>query len=356
MPEIAVVGAGNMGTAVTWPLCDNGHRVRLVGTHLDADIIRSCLEARYHPRLRRRLPDGVQPYYIEQIAEALDGVDVIVSGVNSLGVHWIGRTLAPLLRPGMTIITVTKGLEADLEGGLRILPDVLAGELPPALREQVPIAAIAGPCLAAELAVRRACAVVFASRDEAALYRLRDLFRNDYYHVWLSTDVVGVEACAALKNAYTLAVGAAGGMLDRAGGPDELGVAMHNLAAAVFGASAWEMAQVLALMGGRPENMVGLPWAGDHFVTVTGGRTYRLGRLLGRGLTYTQARDELGEPTLEGAFVVQQASQALSAWEARRLIGPDDLPLLRMLCRAITQDKPVHIPWDDLFGRGKIML
>jgi hypothetical protein len=54
--------------------------------------------------------------------------------------------------------------------------------------------------------------------------------------------------------------------------------------------------------------------------------------------------------------VVQQAAQALSAWEAHGLIGPDDLPLLRMLCRAITEDKPIHIPWDDLFGHEKIML
>jgi glycerol-3-phosphate dehydrogenase (NAD(P)+) len=198
--------------------------------------------------------------------------------------------------------------------------------------------------------------VVFTGRDEATLYRLQELFGNDYYHVWLSTDIIGVEACAALKNAYTIAVGAAGGMLHRAGGPGELGVAMHNLAAAVFGASAWEMAQILKMMGGRPERMVCLPWAADHFVTVAEGRTYRLGRLLGRGLSYQQACEQLGEPTLEGAFVVQQVSRALPAWEAQGLIGPDDLPLMRMLCRAITEDAPVHVPWPDLYGRGRVVI
>jgi glycerol-3-phosphate dehydrogenase (NAD(P)+) len=356
MAEIAIVGAGMMGTATAWPLADNGHRVRLVGTHLDRKIIRSCLETGEHPRLRRLLPQGIQPYYLEELDEALSGVEIVVSGVNSLGVRWSGQTLAPLLRPGMMVIAVTKGLEAGPNGDLRILPDVFAAELPAGIREDITIAAIAGPCLAYELAARRPSAVVFTGQDEAALYRLRELFDNDYYHVWLSTDVVGVEACAALKNAYTIAVGAAGGLLDRAGGPDEQGVAMHNLAAAVFGASAWEMTQVLRLMGGRPERMIGLSWAGDHFVTVTGGRTYRLGRALGQGLTYAQACEQLGEPTLEGAFVVQQMARALPAWEAHGRIGPDDLPLLRVICQAITREQPMYIPWADLYGRGRVML
>jgi glycerol-3-phosphate dehydrogenase (NAD(P)+) len=345
-----------MGTATAFPLADNGHCVRLVGTHLDADIIRTCLETGQHPRLRRQLPDRVQPYYLEQLAEALDGVDLVISGVNSLGVHWIGRTLAPLVRPGMTILSVTKGLHCAPSGELLPLPDVLAAELPAGVRDQIVHAAIAGPCLAGELAARRPSAVIFTARDEQALYHLRSLFHNDYYHVWLSTDLIGVEACAALKNAYTLAVGAAGGVLDRAGGPDEQGVAMHNLAAAVFGGSAWEMSHILRLLGGRPERMVGLSWAADHFVTVTGGRTYRLGRLLGRGLTYSQARAELGEPTLEGAFAVEQMARALPAWQAQGRIGPDDLPLMRLLCRVITEDAPLEIPWPDLYGTGRIML
>jgi glycerol-3-phosphate dehydrogenase (NAD(P)+) len=302
------------------------------------------------------LPEGIQPYYLEQIEEALEGVDTVVSGVNSHGVRWSAQTLGPLLRPGMAVIAVTKGLECDPDGNLVILPDVFASELPPGLAEELTIAAIGGPCLAYELAARRPSAVVFTGRDETALLRLRELFACDYYHVWCSTDTVGVEACAALKNAYTIAVGATGGVLDAEGGPDELGVAMHNLTAAVFGASAWEMSTILGLMGGRPERMIGLSWAADHFVTVTGGRTYRLGRAMGRGQTFTQAREELGEPTLEGAFVVQQVARALPAWEERGDIGAEDLPLIRMVCRAVTEDQPLVIPWPDLYGHGRVMV
>jgi glycerol-3-phosphate dehydrogenase (NAD(P)+) len=356
MAIVTILGAGRMGTAVTWPLADNGHEVRLVGTHLDGEIIRSCLDARYHPGLRRRIPDGVQPFYLGQLVGALDGADVIVSGVNSLGVHWIGRTLAPLLWPGATVLSLTKGLEAGPDGVLRILPDVLAGELPPDLHDRVTVAAVAGPVLAYELSGRRISATVFAGTDEDALLKLRSIFHNDYYRVWLSTDPVGVEVFAALKNAYTIGIGSARGMLEAAGGPDEINAAMHNTAALLFAAAARELSQIVAIMGGRAEGFAGLQGAGDLYVTCTGGRTFRLGWLMGKGLTYSQAQTEMREDTLEGAFAVLQMAKVLPVWEAEGRIGPDNLPMLRAIIRAITSDTRLALPWDDLLGRGRVML
>jgi len=338
-----------MGSAVAWPLSDNGHHVRLVGTHLDAEIIASCLEKRWHPRLRRRLPDNVQPFQVGQIAEALEGVEVVVSGVSSPGVHWIGRTLAPHLKPGMKIIAVTKGLEATADGNLRILPDVLADELPAAVRGKVSLAAIGGPCIAGELAGRRQTCVYFTSRDAAVLPVLRQMFKTPYYHIFLSTDIIGVEVCVALKNAFTLAVGLAGGMLDKLGGPDEADAQNHNPAAALFGASAKEMARLVSLLGGDPAMAASLPGVGDQYVTCMGGRTVRLGRLLGKGMTYEQARAEMAGETLESAFVVTQIAKALPGLEARGLLGREELPLTRCLCRIITERAPAEVDFDRLF-------
>ncbi len=349
MANVTIVGAGLMGTAVAWPLTDNGHHVRLVGTHLDGDIIRSCLERGFHPRLRRPLPAGVTPYFVEQLAEALDGADIIVSGVNSLGVHWIGRTLGPLLWPGATVIAVTKGLEAASEGRPHILPDVLRSELPALIRDRVALAAIAGPCIAGELAGRRQSCVVFTSRDAEALARLKAAFATPYYHIWTSTDVIGVEVCAALKNAYTVSVGMAAGLLEREAGPDEAGAQMFNLAAALFGASAHEMTRIVGLLGGDTTNVTWLPGVGDQYVTCVGGRTIRLGRLLGSGRTYTEAVQEMAGETLEGAYIIKQMAQVLPAWEREGKITPRDLPLMRMLCRVITEDAPVAVPFEDLF-------
>ncbi len=131
-----------------------------------------------------------------------------------------------------------------------------------------------------------------------------------------------MEVCAALKNAYTVAVGIAEGLLARAGGPDEAGAGMHNLAAALFAASAAEMIRIVGLMGGGVENVAGLPGVGDQYVTCVGGRTIRLGRLLGLGRTYTQAVAEMAGETLEGAYVIQQLARALPVWESKGAIGP----------------------------------
>jgi glycerol-3-phosphate dehydrogenase (NAD(P)+) len=350
MANIAIVGAGMMGTATAYPLTDNGHTVRLVGTHLDNDIIESCREQRYHPRLKRELPSVVQAYFVDQVPEALDGVDIIVSGVSSAGVHWVGKTIGPHLRPGQLIIAVTKGLEATDNGDLVILPDVLASELPSTIRDRVRLAAIGGPCIAGELAGRRQSCVVFGSRDRETAEALAAVFRTPYYHVWTTTDLVGLEICAALKNAYTLAVGIADGFLERSGGPDDAGAYTHNLAAAAFGQACTEIDRVLQIAGGTRAFAYGLPGAADFFVTVQGGRSMRLGRLLGKGHSFTEAKKILAGLTLEAAMIVQVTGEALPKLTARAILAHDDLPLLRALIQVIVHGRPASLPLDAFFA------
>lgn len=350
MANVAIVGAGMMGTATAYPLVDNGHAVRLVGTHLDAEIIRSCKEKRYHPRLKRELPPTVQPYSAEEVTEALNGVDVIVSGVNSLGVHWIGRTIGPHLAPGQLIIAVTKGLESTADGDLMILPDVLARELPTTIREKVRLAAIGGPCIAGELAGHRESCVVFGSRDGEAVEKLASIFRTSYYHVWTTTDLIGLEYSAALKNAYTLAVGLAAGILEKSGGVDAAGAHMHNVAAAVFGQACTEIERMLQIVGGSRHFAYGLPGAGDLYVTCQGGRTVRLGRLLGMGHSIREARELMAGETLESAEIVRAMGKALPKLIERGRLGPDELPILRTLVDVLVHGHPVNVPLERFFG------
>ena len=350
MATVTIVGAGLMGTATAWPLSDNGHKVRLAGTHLDGDIIKTCKERGFHPRLKRQLPEGVSPFFVEEIAQALEGAEIILSGVNSYGVRWIGRTLAPYVRPEHLLIAITKGLEATAEGDPMILPDVLASELPASVRERVRIAAVGGPCIAGELAGRRQSCVVFGSRDGEAVERLAATFRTSYYHVWTTQDLVGLELCAALKNAYTLGVGLVHGILEKAGGIDAAEAHMHNLASAIFGQACTEIERMLQGVGGTRSLAYGLPGAGDLYVTCQGGRTVKMGRLLGLGHTHEEARRIMAGETLEGAAIVQVMGTVVPRLISQGRVKSEDLPLMRMLIDTLVHGRPVNLALDTFFG------
>jgi glycerol-3-phosphate dehydrogenase (NAD(P)+) len=351
MSIVTILGAGLMGSAVAYQLSDNGHTVRLVGTYLDDATIASCVDKRFHPRLRRSLPENVTPYYFSELDKALAGARIVVSGVNSLGVHWIGETLAKRIKEDQILIAVTKGLEPANDGEPRILPEVLRASFPAGIRDRLAIAAIGGPCIAGELAGRRQSFVMFGCANEPALTELVAAFATSYYHVTPTTDLVGLEYCAALKNAYTLGVGLAAGLLERGGGPDEAEANMHNLAAALFAQGTTEMARFLELMGARKELAYMLPGAGDLYVTAQGGRTVKLGRLLGTGVSYAEARKILEGETLESAEIVKSMGRVLKAFDAAGKIRKDEFPLLRSLIACVVDGAPASLPYDKFFGR-----
>lgn len=350
MLKITILGAGVMGSATAWPLSDNGHEIRLVGTHLDNKIIESCKKTGFHPRLKRQLPKNITPFFIEELEEALDGADFIVSGVNSMGIRWTGKQLAPFIKPGDKVIAVTKGMEADEEGNLIILPEVLRSELPESVREQVSLGSIGGPCIAGELAGRRQSCVYFGCREIEATHFMADAFRTDYYHVWTTNDVAGLETAVAMKNAYATGVGISLGVLESSGGVDKAGAHMHNLGAALFAQACIEMHRVLELTGGNTAFAYGLPGAGDLYVTCQGGRSTLLGKLLGEGKSHPEAVKLMEGETLEAALFVQQMAKALPLMEAKGILTSQQMPFMQMLIDVIVKHQPVAFLLDRFFA------
>jgi len=338
-----------MGSAVAWPLTDNGYVVHLVGTHLDDDIIESCKKDRFHPRLKRTLPENVIPYYFSELDDALEDVSFIVSGVNSNGVRWIGETLASRVNKDTRIIAITKGLEATEEGELVILPDVLRAQLPADIRDMVSIAAVGGPCIAGELAGRRQSCVYFGCRRLETVNTLREYFRTDYYHIWTTNDLRSLEMAVALKNAYALGVGVAAGMLQAAGGVDTAGAYMHNLAAAFFARGCKEIYNMLKAQKANPEFAYTLPGAGDMYVTSTGGRSVRLGSLMGTGMRYDEASAKMADETLEAALVIQQMGKALPALYAKGVLLREDFPMMNLLVDLVVHNKTPDLNLDNFF-------
>ncbi len=350
MTTVSILGSGVMATAMTWPLTDNGHEVRLVGTHLDREIISSIQETGVHPNLDLKVPESVHAYQLEDAEEAFEGAEIAMSGVNSFGVHWAGEQFASLLKPGMMVLAVTKGMEADDDGNLKILPEVLASKVPDELRESVSWSAIVGPAIAGELAVRHDTCVVFTSQKEDVLPKLAETFRTDYYHVWTSTDFVGCEVCAAVKNCYAFGGGFMDGILDKEGKTDAK-YRRYNYGAALFGQATRETAEWMRLLGGEAETPLGLPGVGDMFVTTMGGRNVKAGRFAGSGVPFSEVENErMKGVTLEGVAAIRVIGGALPRLAERGVISREDFPLMRHLYQVVAHDEPVEMPWEEFFG------
>jgi glycerol-3-phosphate dehydrogenase (NAD(P)+) len=347
MAVVTIIGAGMMGTAMCWPLADREHEVRLVGTPLDEEEIRSIRECRVHPNLERAVPPGVQEYFVEELPLAVQGADLIIGGISSFGVEWFTQTVGPHFRTSVPVLSVTKGLEDRPNGDLDILPVVIDRGLPENMRGRISLNAIGGPCIAHELAARRQTAVVFTGAEESVLRRLREMLSTNYYHIWPSTDLVGVETCAALKNAYAMGVGLAVGMMEAAG-PDGL-ANMYNPQAALFAQSCFEMRRLVRLLGGDDANITWLPGPGDLYVTVFGGRTVRLGKMLGQGIPFREARKMLAGVTLESVEIITRVARALPKLASRGLINLADFPLLLHMDKVLNAGEPVDIPWEAFF-------
>ena len=122
MSNITIVGAGMMGSALAFPARENGHRVRLTGTHLDREIIAESKRTGKHPKFDKPFPAGVEYFYFEELAEALEGADMVICGVNSFGVDWFMQEVLPhIFEPFFT--TKERGKGTGL--GLAIVRQVM---------------------------------------------------------------------------------------------------------------------------------------------------------------------------------------------------------------------------------------
>jgi glycerol-3-phosphate dehydrogenase (NAD(P)+) len=348
MAKITIIGAGMMGSAISWPLVDNHHEIKLVGTHLDQEIIDSIQKTNYHPKLKRAVPEGVTAFSNKEIPQAVEGADLIISGVSSFGVEWFAKNVGNHLKLGVPVLAITKGLFAKENGDLQILPDQLNDLLPDGIRDKISLNAVAGPCIAQELSARRQTCVYFCGRDEKILNQLRDLFSTPYYHILVSTDFLGSEAGVAMKNAYAICINFAIGVYEKEG-PDGISH-MFNPQAALFAQSMREMRMLVDLLGGKREGLIELSGSGDLYVTVFGGRNARLGKMLGQNYTYSAALENLAGETLEGVEIMTRVCQALPKLEARGLTKRSNFPLLTHLYDVIYNQKQVDVPWNSFFS------
>ena len=342
MAIITIIGAGMMGSALAFPARENGNEVRLVGTHLDREIIEACKSTGRHPKFDRDFPRGVNYHQIEEVDAAISGADFVIGGVSSFGVDWFADVVLPKIPDGMPVITVTKGLMDTEDGKLLTYPDLWQKKLDE-LGKKLPLCAIGGPCTSYELVAHDQTEVSFCGRDLKVLEYIKNAMKTDYYHISITTDVTGIESAVALKNGYALGIALTIGLNQKNFCDDTL---HFNSQAAVFGQATKEMYRLLGFQNALTLNNLCVG-AGDLYVTVYGGRTRLVGILLGKGLNIDEAKAELKGVTLESLVVAERVARAVKKNVAKGTLNAEDFPLLLHIDEIICGKKPVNIPWES---------
>ncbi len=314
METVAILGAGNMGTALAQVIAGNGHRVLLWSIETDVleEIRRSRLNSKYLDGVS--LHKSVEPVW--GLAEALAEASVAIISVPSQVVGALARDMAPHVQPGQVLLNVAKGLEG---GSHRRMSQVLSQEL----GEQIlrSIGSMGGPAIAIEMARGAPMAVIVAFEDADACRRVQSVLQNEHLKVATSADLCGLELCAALKNVYGIALGICDGLGHGA-----------NTKAFLVSVALDEMSSICGALGGQRDTVYGLAGLGDLVTTGYSehSRNRRLGEELGTGGDW---RHFLRTNTVEGVGACRAAKELI---EGRELA----VHLLETLHEVLFQERP----------------
>ena len=341
MGKIVVIGAGSMGTAFAYPCVDNKHDVSVVGTHLENDMIDELNKNRFHPGLNLEVIKSIKFFKHDSIKELFKvRPDLIVVGVSSKGIDWISEELKKLSenRQLPNLLMLTKGLSIN-ENKYELLVDKLVRLLSAKGIKNINLSAVGGPCLASGLANRVHSGVVIANKDFATAKTLSKLLMTDYYHVSASSDIIGVEVCAAIKNIFSMIIGAASGINET----KPKGNLYLNTSAALVKQSVYEMEVFTEFLKGKKETVKGLAGLGDLYVSSAGGRNSKMGTLIGEGIVFSKAKkNKMPNVTVEGADLIFEIGN-----KVKEDFDEKKLPLMIAMINAILEDKKLDIKWKN---------
>lgn len=313
--RIAVAGAGSWGTTLANLLAKKGHPVRLWSFETDvADVINETrVNQPYLPDVR--LDDRLTA--TSSLAEAVEGAGVVVSVSPSQHVRQVMRKAAQVMRRDALVVSASKGIETST---LETMADVLEDVLPEGTHRSTCF--LSGPSFAVEVAREHPTAVTIAARDTDAARRAQELFQTDYFRVYTSHDVIGVELGGSLKNVMALAAGMVSG----------LGFG-HNTRAAMITRGLAEMSRLGTALGANPLTLMGLAGMGDLILTCTGdlSRNRSVGYALGQG---RKLKDVLGEMRMVAEGV--ETSRAAHALAQREGI---EMPIVTEVHAVLFEDR-----------------
>jgi glycerol-3-phosphate dehydrogenase (NAD(P)+) len=342
MKKIIIIGAGAMGSAFAVPCLENKNEVTLVGTHLEDELINNIqLNNNFHPALNIKLPSNLKVEKYDKLKSILEGgIDIIVAGVSSVGIEWFVKQITKSYKKNTPIILLTKGLAIE-DNELITLSDKIKKLLKDQGHKDVNISAIKGPCLAAGLAYKMRTGTVIANPDIKETEKLKKIISTDYYSTEVSDDLTGIELSGAIKNIYSMLIGASEG-LSNSKAPKEIQSKYYlNTSASLIHRSISEMVEFVSFYGGRAETVYGLAGLGDLYVSAIGGRNSLMGKYLGEGYLYKDAKEKfMKNITVEGAQLALEIGPKIL-----QDLNSSHFPLMFSMLNTICENKKLEIKW-----------
>jgi len=318
MKKILIIGGGAMGSAFTIPCLDNKNSVTITEPYSKRFIKDLSSKDKFHSALKINLPKKLK---FRKFSNDLfnEKFDLIVIALSLSGIDFIGRKLRNL-KNRSPILVLTKGLKYEKKKK-RIWT----------ISEQLNknynvsnISVLKGPCLAKELARKNQTSVVIASENIKIAKFIGKLISTRYYLPEYSKDVVGIEVSSAIKNIYSMIIGAGQSL---------------NSSSNLFQKSILEMKYLIKYFKGKYETISGLAGVGDLYVSAAGGRNSKMGSYLGKGFTFKLAKKKfMPKDTIEG----EQLAREIAPFILRK-INKKKIPLIIYLLKAILNNKKFKI-------------
>lgn len=328
MKKISVIGAGSWGTALACLLNDNQHDVTIWSIDKnEVEMLTTCREQK-EKLAGVKVADDIK--ITADLKEALTQKDIIVMAVPSIFVRSTAKKMAEFISGNPIIVNVAKGIE---ENTLMTLTDIIKEELP-----GYQVAVLSGPSHAEEVGKKIPTTCVVGSSDQETCEILQDVFMNQVFRVYTSSDVLGIELGGALKNVIALAAGI----------NDGLGYG-DNSKAALMTRGIAEISRLGVKMGAKIETFYGLSGIGDLIVTCSSkhSRNRNAGYYIGKGMSYEEAMKEV-KMVVEGVYSAK-AAYALS------LKYDSPLPIIEQVNKVLFEQKSPTEAVTELFLRGKKM-
>ena len=307
-----------MGSAFTIPSLENKNNVTITEPYSKRFIKDLSSLKKFHSALQIKLPKKLK---FRRFSKNLlkENFDLIVIALSLPGIDFIGKELKDL-KIKTPILVLTKGLKFEKKNN-KIL--TISEQLKKNFNLKN-ISVLKGPCLAKELARKNQTSVIIANKNISIAKSIGRKISTKYYLTEYSKDVVGVEVCSAIKNIYSMIIGAGQSL---------------NSSSNLFQKSVLEMRYLNRYFKGKDETIFGLAGVGDLYVSAAGGRNSKMGSFLGKGFTFKTAKKKfMPKDTVEGEQLIREIAPYIT-----KKLNKKKIPLMTNLFRAILKNKKLNI-------------